>query len=181
MTQFAIDLGNNDKLVLRETWTVPALHALIEKNLDRLRQWERWAQGPQTEEGLAAFTTHQMHQWVDGQALPAAIVSQGHVVGSIGARIDSYIGVADLGYWIDADAEGRGLVTRAALALIDHLHHDRGIRRIEIRTAVENVRSRAVAERLGFTHEGTLTAAHIAGDRVHDTAVYGLVPSHRAD
>lgn len=103
------------------------------------------------------------------------------MVGSIGARIDSYIGVADLGYWIDADAEGRGVVIHAARALIDHLHHDRGIRRIEIRTATDNIRSRAVAERLGFTHEGTLTAAQIVGDRVNDIALYGLVPSQGTD
>lgn len=56
---------------------------------------------------------------------------------------------------------------------------DRGIARAEIRTSVENRRSRAVAERLGFAHEGTLRSALPVGDRRHDLAVYGLVaPNH---
>lgn len=176
MARFMIDLGDGDALVLRETWTVPALYALIEKNLDRLREWEPWAQGEQTEDGLAAFTTHELHQWVDGRSLPAAILHDGQVVGSVGARIDPYAGTADIGYWIDTDAEGRGLVTRAATALIEHLHTDLGIRRIEIRAATDNTRSRAVAERLGFTLEGTLHAAQVVGDRTNDIALYALIP-----
>ena len=176
MARFAIDLGDGDGIVLRESWTVTPLHELIEKNLDRLREWEPWAQGEQTQAGLASFTAFEMHQWVEGKSLPAAIVSDGRVVGSVGARIDGYARIADVGYWIDKDAEGRGLVTRAVRALIEHLHTDRGIRRIEIRAAVDNVRSRAVAERLGFTLERVLRSAQVVGDQVNDVALYALIP-----
>lgn len=176
MARFMIDLGSGDALVLREAWTVPMLHALIEKNLDRLREWEPWAQGEQTESGLEAFTIHELHQWVEGRSLPAAILHDGQVVGSVGARIDPYAGTADVGYWIDIDAEGRGLVTRATAALIEHLHADLGIRRVEIRAATNNTRSRSVAERLGFALEGTLRAAQVVGDRTNDIALYALIP-----
>jgi ribosomal-protein-serine acetyltransferase len=174
MGHFTIDLGDNVDLVLRELWTVDALHELITKNLDRLRQWEPWAQGDQTREGLAWFTNHQLTEWVAGRSLPAAFRKDGVLVGSVGARIDTYAGIADLGYWIDAEAEGRGLVTRAARGLIEHLRTDRGLRRIEIRAAVENVRSRAVAERLGFELEGIMRRAQLVGDTVHDVALYAL-------
>lgn len=176
MPRFAIDLGAGDSLVLREPWTVGPLHRLIEANLDRLREWEPWAQGEQTEDGLASFTTFELHQWVNGKSLPAAIVSGGEVVGSVGARIDPYAGIADVGYWIDSAAEGRGLVTRATKALIEHLHADLGIRRIEIRAAVDNERSRAVAERLGFSLEGVLKFAQVVGDKTNDVALYAYIP-----
>lgn len=113
---------------------------------------------------------------MEGRSLPAAITSGGEIVGSIGARIDSYAGTADIGYWIDVDAQGRGLVTRAAKVLVSQLHDDCGIGRLEIRAAVENVRSRAVAERLGFTLKGKLRAAQVVGERAYDVALYGLVP-----
>lgn len=176
MPRFAIDLGAEDSLVLRESWTVAPLQRLIEANLDRLREWEPWAQGEQTEGGMASFTAFELHQWVDGKSLPAAIVSAGEIVGSVGARIDPYAGVADVGYWIDSSAEGRGLVTRAARALIEHLHTDLGVRRIEIRAAVDNGRSRAVAERLGFTLEGVLKSAQVVGEKVNDVALYAYIP-----
>jgi ribosomal-protein-serine acetyltransferase len=174
LARFTIDLGDDLDLVLREPWTVDPLHELIAKNLDRLRQWEPWAQGEQTREALAQFTNHELTEWVAGRSLPAAFRQDGVLVGSIGARIDTYAGTADLGYWIDADAEGRGLVSRAARGLIEHLRGDRGVRRIEIRTAVENARSRAVAERLGFELEGILRRAQPVGEAFHDVALYAL-------
>lgn len=85
--RFRLDLGDGDALVLREAWTVEPMHALTQKNLERLRPWELWAQGEQTRDGLAAFTTSQLHAWVDGTALPAVILHGDEIVGSIGARI----------------------------------------------------------------------------------------------
>lgn len=174
--RFRLDLGGGDALVLREAWTVEPLHALILKNLTRLRQWEPWAQGEQTRDGLAAFTKAQLHEWVDGTALPAAIVSGDESVGSIGARISPYTGTADVGYWIDASAEGHGLVTRAARSLMEHLELQHAIRRFEIRAAVDNVRSRAVAERLGFAQEGILRSALVIAGAEQDAVLYARLP-----
>lgn len=175
MSRFTIDLGAGADLVLREAWTVEPLHALIVKNLNRLRQWESWAHGEQTVEGLTWFTNHELTEWVAGRGVPTAIRLDGALVGSVAARIDPYAGTADLGYWVDADQEGKGLATRAATAVLDHLRTEIGVRRIEIRSAGENTRSRAVAERLGFAYEGTLRRGQVVGDAVHDVALYALV------
>ena len=173
---FSMDLGGGVDLVLRESWTVEPLHRLIGRNLDRLRRWEAWAHGEQTEAGLRAFTRHELSEWVDGRGVPAALRVDRELVGAVGARIDGYAGTAALGYWVDADHEGRGLVTRAVTAMVDHLFVDRELSRAEIRTATHNGRSRALAERLGFLHEGTLRAAAPVGAERHDVAVYGLLP-----
>lgn len=89
-------------------------------------------------------------------------------------RRNSYTQTAELGYWIDSAVEGQGAVTRACAALVAEAQEG-GVCRVEIRTAVENVRSWRVAERLGFVREGVLASALPVGEARKDVAVYGRV------
>ncbi len=177
--EVVVDVGGGLGLVLRDDWTVAPLHQLITTNHDRLAQWEPWAVGEQTEEHLANFTAFGMSQWQVGRAVPLALSLDGTLVGSIGAKVDPYGGQADIGYWIDAAWQGRGLVTRAVRALTAYLFDDRGLRRLEIRAATGNLASRAVPERLGFTLEGILRAAAVVGTRRDDMALYSLLDTDR--
>lgn len=81
----------------------------------------------------------------------------------------------ELGYWIAEDYQGRGIVTRAVRALIDHAFAVLNLNRVEIQAAQTNVRSRAIAEKLGFRLEGTLRQSEWADSRYLDHAVYGLL------
>jgi len=173
---FTHDLGDGLGLALREEWTVEPLHQLILENLDHLRPWEPWAHGEQSVDGFRIYTRGALTDWIEGRSLPAVILQDGAPIGVAGATIDAYLATAQLGYWIAARHQGRGAVTRAVAAILDHLSTTRAIQRTEIRTAVRNRRSRAVAERLGFTHEDTLRSALPIGDHRDDLAVYGLSP-----
>ena len=56
------------------------------------------------------------------------------------------------------------------------------LHRIEIHAAADNLRSRAVAERLGFTLEGTMRDGHRKPDDTYvDQMVYGLLVSDRVE
>jgi ribosomal-protein-serine acetyltransferase len=119
---------------------------------------------------------------VEGRALPLLLRRKGAIVGSVGARIDAYAGTAELGYWVDADAEGHGLVRRGLERVIRHLLDDLKVRRIEIRTSTHNTRSRALSERLGFSLEGVVREAIQVGDNIHDVALYSLLaPRNRIE
>lgn len=178
---FTHDLGDGIALALRDNSTVERVHDLTVKNLDRLRLWEPWAQVEPDVESMRGFTRAGMTAWVEGRSIPCVIVIEDVVVGTAGATIDDYAQTAELGYWIDADHEGRGAVSRAVAALLSRLFNECGVRRAEIRTGTENARSRAVAHRLGFAHEGTLRAASQVGSVRQDVAVYGLLSESWAD
>jgi len=171
---FSLDLGDGLSLALRTAATDPAVHRLIERNLDRLRPWEPWAQGEQTEADTAAFTRLQLDQFSRGAVVPTVILHGDEPIGAASLKLDSYLGTAELGYWIDRDWEGRGIVTRACAALIEHAV-GQGMKRIEIRTAAQNERSRGVAERLGFEREGLLKQALPIGDDRVDVVLYGRI------
>ena len=89
-------------------------------------------------------------------------------------------GVFELGYWLTPSARGRGLMTEAArLACdfaFDHLH----AQRVEWQAAVGNVRSRAVAERLGFRFEARARHRLSLAGRPHDSWLASLLPHERA-
>ncbi len=57
----------------------------------------------------------------------------------------------EIGYWIDAAAEGKGMVTEAVGALIGAAETLPGMTQVEIRCSPLNARSSAVPRRLGFT------------------------------
>ncbi|POH61473.1 GNAT family N-acetyltransferase [Cryobacterium zongtaii] len=168
------ELGEGYALVLRTADSVTEMRDLTLKNLDRLREWEPWAQTEQTLEGTAAYTQFQLELFATGSAVPGMILRGDTAVGSVSLKIDAYLHTAELGYWIDEEAEGRGVVTRACARMIEHAESV-AVRRIEIRTAVGNTRSAAVAERLGFEREGVLRQAlPIGADRL-DVVIYGRV------
>jgi ribosomal-protein-serine acetyltransferase len=51
------------------------------------------------------------------------------------------------------------------------------LHRVEIRARVENARSRAVAERLGFKQEGVLRDEERVGDHYADRVLYAMLAS----
>ena len=66
-------------------------------------------------------------------------------------------------------------MTLAVRALVEHAFRGLRVHRVEIRAAVDNVRSRAIPERLGFTNEGVLRGAQRFPDRYEDLVVYSLL------
>ena len=107
----------------------------------------------------------------------AVIVERGRIVGSIGfPAVNRDLGSCEIGYWLGRAAQGRGTMTLAVRALIDHAFGPWKLHRVMIQAGVGNARSRAVAERLGFTLEGVLREAERYPDgRCIDLAVYGLL------
>jgi ribosomal-protein-serine acetyltransferase len=117
--------------------------------------------------------------WIAGAELPVvvAVREDGHwqLAGSVGLRIDKYSRSGELGYWIDGRYEGRGLVSRAAAAVLDQAFGPLGLGRVSLQTEVANERSRAVARRLGFVEEGTLRQGIAFAEERRDSVVYSLL------
>ena len=64
--------------------------------------------------------------------------------------------ICALGYWIDKDYSGQGLIHDSLIKIIDYAFTVLAMNRIEIQCAVDNVSSIKVAEKLGFTKEAIL-------------------------
>jgi ribosomal-protein-serine acetyltransferase len=82
-----------------------------------------------------------------------------------------------IGYWLSEEDQGNGTMTQAVRALVDHALGTWQLRRVEVRIAPENVRSRAIVERLGFCEEGILRQVERVGNRRLDGVVYSMLAS----
>lgn len=170
-----IALGDELELRLVRAGDVDELHALAVANQEHLRPWMPWALDLQPE-GTRAFVDGALAQAARDDGFQAVIVDRGAIVGSAGYhRVDRVNGATSVGYWLAATHVGRGIVTRAVRALAAHAFDEWRLHRVELAARPDNARSRAVAERLGFTEEGVRREAERHGDAWHDLVVYGLL------
>jgi RimJ/RimL family protein N-acetyltransferase len=89
-------------------------------------------------------------------------------------------GMAEVGYWSHPGARGRGVMTDAVRmacrhALIDVEDGGLGLHRVHATVAVDNLASRNVLERAGFTQTGTEHRSVLVRDGMHDGAAYELL------
>ena len=155
------------------------LYAAVEANREHLAPWMPWAAG-QTLAGTEIFIRSAIRQERDRDGAQLALVEGGDICGIAGYhRIDHENDTATVGYWLTADRQGRGLMTRAVEALVSYAFDELRMHRIELRAAPGNARSRALATRLGFREEGVLRGAERFGDAYRDLVLYALLAGDR--
>jgi RimJ/RimL family protein N-acetyltransferase len=107
--------------------------------------------------------------WLNGTAGPTL------VGGVMFVEFNAAAGTCEIGCWLEPSAEGHGLITAACRMLLTYAFEERGLHRAEWRCRADNVRSSAVAERLGMTLEGVLREAWKVGDTFHDKQVWSVL------
>jgi RimJ/RimL family protein N-acetyltransferase len=112
---------------------------------------------PLGEERLHAVLDEQLPQWrASGQLVPYAIVDRetGELLGGATLRqLDATRHSIEIGYWLFERARGRGVATRAVMALLDWSFAN-GVYRVEAVVRIGNTPSERVLERSGFVREG---------------------------
>jgi RimJ/RimL family protein N-acetyltransferase len=130
--------------------TSPEMFAIVQKNMERLKPFVAWAGEVYSEEDRFKGFMFQLDQFKAGTAYPMTIWAENKPIGMADIRdIGSELG-AEIGYWIDEDYEGQGIVTQSLQNLIDFARSRHDISRINLNTMSDNDASKNVAERLGF-------------------------------
>jgi ribosomal-protein-alanine N-acetyltransferase len=103
----------------------------------------------------------------NADGLRFAILDGGELAGMIALSNVVYgaFRSANLGSWVDAKRNGRGLATRAVAALAEHAFGSLGLHRLEAGTLVDNPASQRVLEKNGFELVGLArNYLHIGGE-----------------
>jgi ribosomal-protein-serine acetyltransferase len=157
------------------------LHQAIAESRDQLLPWLPWADGHRTIDETRDFIARAEANWRLGEDANVGVFLRDGlaVLGGIGLHprnweVPSY----EIGYWLRTSAEGHGYISEAAALLTNLAAMRLGANRVEIRCDERNVRSAAVAERLGFVREGLLrNQARTPTGGLRATLVFALTPA----
>lgn len=170
-----LQIADDSFLRLLDETDAQELHGLIETNRAYLFRWLPWA-ASQTFDDTFDFIRRTRSQLADNDGFQTAILIEEAIVGVIGYHaVDWGSRSTRIGYWLDERHQGRGTMTVAVRLLVNHALTVWQLNRVEIRAAVENRRSRAIPERLGFRREGTLRQAELIDGRYLDSVMYSML------
>jgi RimJ/RimL family protein N-acetyltransferase len=117
-------------------------------------------------------------RWADGTGAGFAVLdaTSAALLGGVDLHgVEHASGTAEVGWFSAPEARGRGIGTEAVQVLCRWAFAALGLQRLTAQVEVGNWASRALAEKAGFTVEGTLRDAPAPGDRRADTWLASLL------
>ncbi|WP_062107101.1 GNAT family N-acetyltransferase [Bacillus niameyensis] len=163
-------------LKLVELQDAEALYQLTNQSREYLREWLPWLDTTRRVEDTTRFIEESLKGYAEHKSLNTVILYKEQMVGVAGFNEFEWSNrVAYIGYWLAEEFQGKGIMTRVAGSLTDYAIQTLNFNRVDIRAAVENRKSRAIPERLGYTEEGRIREAEWLYDHYVDHIVYGML------
>lgn len=176
---FRLKVDENSELELINQDYADELFDLIEKNREYLKEWLPWLDNNRYLQNTIDYIKISQIQFERNESLQFVLKHRGKIVGVIGYhKIDWINRLTSIGYWIGEEYQGKGLITKSCIKVLDYSFGRMGLNRIEIRCAPDNLKSRAIPERLGFQEEGLIHQAEWLYDHFVDHVVYGMLESN---
>lgn len=145
----------------------------------------RWTVVPHnyTERHAREFISGTASDLAHGRELALAVVDgEDRLLGALGiSNLDWSDLKGEIGYWIAADARGRGVGTRATRMLAVWALTRLGLERLELLANPHNEASQRLAERAGFTREGTLRRYRRRHGVREDLVMFSLLAEDLSD
>jgi ribosomal-protein-alanine N-acetyltransferase len=133
-------------------------HEVRRRNAEWVRPWDATVPpGAPTRPSSFGALVRRLHRMArQGTTLPFAIEVGGRFIGQLTVNniVRGSAQFGSMGYWIDQQYAGRGIVPRAVAMAIDHCFFTAGLHRIEICIRPENTNSLRVVEKLGLHEVG---------------------------
>jgi ribosomal-protein-alanine N-acetyltransferase len=154
----------SERLLLRppRTTDVAELRRAMRANHEHLRPWSVApvpGEDPSSLASLSRTILRNRREWKRGQSFVLLITpraDEDHVIGRIalGGVLLGAFQNAYLGYWIDVEHQGRGLMTEAVHATTTFAFRAAALHRVQAAVMPRNAASQRVLEKVGYRREG---------------------------
>lgn len=156
-----------------ETTTSLIFHA-IDTNRNHLRTWLPFVDSTHSESDSQLFVNSVLNS--EPKEYVFGIFHQHHFVGLIGTvKSDLKNRKTEIGYWLIESAQGQGIVHQCAKVVIHFLFEKLNFNRIQIKVAVNNLKSKNVAEKLPLHCEGIERDGELLSNGFTDLYVYSVL------
>lgn len=174
---FSYKIDDDTELSLFQPRHAEELNALVTNNYEHIKEWSAWLKEKDRPiENTQDFIKRNLMQFAENKGFEICIWYRGEIAGQIGYNyFDWNDRRTELGYWLGASFQGKGLITKSCRALIDHAFNELKLNRVEIRCGFENTKSRRIPEKLGFKEEGVIKQAEWLHDRFIDLVIYATL------
>ena len=149
------------------------LFNIINDNRTHLSEYLPWVGDMQSTEDVRQYLKNCEYLYEEKKEVSFIILLHEKPVGRIGLHhlnLQNKIGA--VGYWLDKNAEGKGVITKSCIKLIEYGFQNIHLNRIEIKVSVKNFKSQAIPEKLNFTKEGILRQAEFVNNQFIDWSQY---------
>lgn len=154
------------------------LYATYIRNKKHLTKFLDWPKHTSSINDIQIFLAGAAKQHQEGTSKTFIIFHLEKCVGVISINsLDVQNRTAYLGYWLDIQAQGKGIISKCITCLIENYSKDLSIHRFVIKCAVSNEKSNKIALNNGFMLEGTLMKAEKINNKFHDQNIYARLIS----
>jgi ribosomal-protein-serine acetyltransferase len=158
----------------------PMVRASVQESLNELKQWMPWAKDDYGDRDGEEWCRRSMADFINRIQVSFILLTHaGEHLGNVGLfAFDWDVPKCETGYWLRTKFVGQGYMTEAVNHLTAMAFQTLGAARVQIHADEFNQRSWRVAERCGFTFEGTFRNEYRYPDgRLRNTRVYSKIVS----
>lgn len=128
-----------------------AIFSTVNANRAYLREWLPWLGNISSIHDYDVFIKQSQTDEANSVSLTLGLWDGDNCIGVCG--FNSFAPVAKIGYWLAESYQGKGIIQGACQQLIKHGLYQLNLNQIILQAAVDNHKSRAVAEKLGLLYK----------------------------
>lgn len=148
---FPIAIEKQYSLGILQPYYAEYFFNLIDNNRLHLRKWLPWVDSLTTQLQALQFIQDSIQENKDLKSLRLGIFYHSNIIGGISLLFIDYENkTCKTGYWIAENYQGKGIVTKACKIMLLIAFQYLDLQQIIIECGVENNRSRAIPQKLGF-------------------------------
>ena len=155
----------------------PAMLVAIKESEQALKEFLPWVPFALSQQASIEHTQQAINNFANFKdELRFSLIEKasGRLIGAIGLIIrDKDVPFFEIGYWLRSDSVGKGYISEAVAKLEEYAFGELNAKRLEIRVAQSNIKSRKVAERCGYELEANLrNERRLPSGKLDNTLVY---------
>lgn len=171
-----IIIDDNLTLQLIQPSHAEALFDLVMTNSVYLKEWLPWVIKTKTMQDTLDYISIVDEAYYQKKGIAFSIFYKQKIAGQIGLKnIDLSNKYASIGYWIGQQYQGKGIMSKSVVALVNYAFRAYHLNRLEIACGDHNIKSQAIPIRLGFQKEGVLRQREYIDGKFIDLYLYAMV------